>query len=68
MAIAIQALSFGIAHYGGFPRGALGVAMATSYGLMMGIIRHQSGGLLAPFLSHICADLVIFALVLTLMH
>ena len=67
LVILLQALSFGLAHYGGFPRGALGVAMAASYGVMMGIVRHRSGGLLAPWVSHVVADLVIFILVLTLM-
>jgi uncharacterized protein len=66
LAIALQGLSFGVAHFGGFPRGAIGVAMATSYGVMMGVIRKQSGGLLAPLLSHVFADCVIFSLMLSL--
>jgi uncharacterized protein len=65
-AIAIQAASFGVFHIGGIPRGWLGVAMATCYGVMMGIVRKQSGGLLAPFVAHIAADVTIFALVVTL--
>lgn len=62
--VAIQALSFGLAHIQGFPRGALGVALAAVYGLLLGILRLRSGGLLAPVLAHIGADAVIYALIL----
>jgi len=62
--VVIQALAFGALHYGGFPRGAAGVALATIYGLMMGTIRRRSRGLLAPWLAHILADTVIGSLLL----
>lgn len=62
--VGIQALSFGVAHIEGFPRGALGVALAAGYGLLLGILRVRAGGLLAPVLAHIGADAVIFALIL----
>jgi hypothetical protein len=58
----IQAASFGVAHIHGFPRGALGVAMAGVYGLVLGILRQRSGGLGVPILTHIAADAAIFAL------
>jgi membrane protease YdiL (CAAX protease family) len=57
--IVIQAFAFGAMHFGGFPRGAAGVALATIFGLMMGTIRRSSRGLLAPWLAHILADVVI---------
>jgi hypothetical protein len=62
--VGIQALSFGVAHIEGFPRGALGVALAAGYGLLLGILRLRAGGLLAPVLAHIGADAVIYALIL----
>jgi len=61
--VVVQALSFGVAHIAGFPRGALGVAMAAFYGLMLGAIRRSSGGLFAPVVTHVFADATIFALV-----
>lgn len=66
--LVIQAASFGVAHIAGFPRGALGVAMAGTYGLMLGIIRRQTRGMLAPFLTHIAADATIFAILIYLIR
>ena len=62
--VIVQAVSFGIAHIAGFPRGALGMAMAAVYGLMLGAIRRRSGGLLAPVITHVFADVTIFALLM----
>ena len=64
-AVILQALAFGCIHVHGFPRGALGVAMASVYGLMLGLLRRHSGGLLAPVLAHIAADLTIVVLLAT---
>jgi len=55
-----QAALFGIIHIGGFPRGWVGVLMATLYGLVLGIIREVSAGMLAPIATHIFADATIF--------
>jgi membrane protease YdiL (CAAX protease family) len=68
LSIVLQGASFGVAHYGGFPRGALGVSMATVYGIMIGVIRRRSRGLMAPFVTHIVADVVIFVLILTVIR
>ncbi len=57
---ASQAALFGIIHIGGFPRGWMGVLMATLYGLVLGIIRETSRGMLAPVVTHIFADATIF--------
>lgn len=65
-AIFLQAVAFGIAHIHGFPRGALGVAMAGVYGLVLGVIRHRTGALAAPVLTHIAADATIFILLVRL--
>jgi CAAX protease family protein len=62
-ALLLQAVSYGLLHTGGFPSGALGVALATVYGLVLGIVRLRSGGLLAPWLAHVLADLTIMALI-----
>ena len=56
----IQSGMFGLVHLGGFPRGWLGVAMATVYGFALGVIRKESGGLVAPIVTHIFADATIF--------
>lgn len=57
--VVIQALAFGALHVGGFPRGAAGVGLAAVYGIMMGIVRRQTRGLLVPWLAHILVDVVI---------
>ncbi len=57
--IAAQALTFGLIHYRGFPRGWSGVVLATTFGLMVGALRQRAGGLLAPWLAHVAADVVI---------
>ncbi len=63
-AVVAQAVSFGAAHYIGFPSGPVGVGLATLYGLMLGALALRSKGLLAPFFAHIVTDMVIFALLL----
>lgn len=59
----LQAIAFGTIHIGGFPRGWLGVALATVYGFLLGVIRLRSRGLLAPWAGHVLTDLVIVAIV-----
>ena len=60
--IFIQALSFGIAHLNGFPRGASGIVLASIYGCMMGYVRQSAKGLLAPIVAHAFADAVIYSI------
>lgn len=60
LVLAVQASAFAAAHYlSGFPNGKLGYAMTFVYALMLGFVRLWSGGLLAPFVAHVAADLVI---------
>lgn len=59
-----QAVAFGLLHIHGFPRGWVGVTLAFVFGLLMGLVRRQSGGLLAPWIAHVCTDIVIVALVM----
>ncbi len=61
VSVTIQAALFGAMHYiKGFPNGEWGLAMTFIYGLMLGIIRRRSQGMLAPWLAHVCVDVVIF--------
>lgn len=60
--ISIQALSFGMAHLHGFPRGVSGIVLASIYGFILGCVRKQAKGLLTPIAAHVIADLVIFAI------
>jgi membrane protease YdiL (CAAX protease family) len=63
-AIVVQALSFGLMHAHGFPRGPSGVALAAIWALMLGWLRSRSGGLLATFVAHVVADATIAIIVL----
>ena len=63
-AILIQAVSFGLQHAHGFPRGVVGVTLAAGWAVMLGLLRQHSRGLLAPFLAHVVADATIAILVL----
>ena len=63
--VVIQGLVFGWMHYSevGFPKGALGVAMAFIYGLLLGFLRNHSQGMAAPWLAHTGADMTVFLMV-----
>ena len=63
-ALLIQAVSFGAAHYrSGFPNGIIGAAMAAIFGIMLGIIRRKSKGILACWLAHAAVDAAIFIMI-----
>ncbi|WP_437989800.1 CPBP family intramembrane glutamic endopeptidase [Sorangium sp. So ce145] len=64
-AVLVQAAAFGLLHLRGFPSGAVGVGLAAIYAVMLGVLRRRAGGLLAPYVAHVAADLTIFALLLT---
>lgn len=61
-AVLLQAVCFGAMHMHGFPNGWVGVGLAVIFGVMTGALRALSGGLLAPFIAHVFADLTIFTL------
>lgn len=63
-ALGLQAVAFGALHINGFPRGWVGVGLATVYGLMLGAVRRRSGGMLAPWIAHVLTDVVIASIVL----
>jgi membrane protease YdiL (CAAX protease family) len=63
--VGIQAILFGAYHYlAGFPNGASGLVLTLIYGILLGILRRLSKGMLAPLMAHIAADLTIFAVLL----
>jgi membrane protease YdiL (CAAX protease family) len=62
LSVILQAVPFGLIHLNGTPSGWLGVSMAGVYGLMLGSIRRRSQGMLAPFVAHVFADIVIFSM------
>ena len=62
LTLLLQALLFGVVHINGFPRGLLGVLMASSYGFFIGLIRYYSKGLWIPIVAHFFADATIFTL------
>jgi membrane protease YdiL (CAAX protease family) len=64
--VVLQAAAFGMLHLHGFPRGWLGVGLATIYGLMMGVLRRRSGGMLAPWLGHVAVDAAIVGIMVGL--
>jgi uncharacterized protein len=60
IAFVLQALSFGLIHIHGVPRGWTGVALAVVYGAMMGELRRRTKGLLLAWFAHVFTDCVIF--------
>jgi CAAX protease family protein len=64
-AVVIQAIAFGLVHYPhGLPNGTWGAILSGVYGLMLGLLRLRAGGMLAPWIAHVAADLTIFVLLL----
>ncbi len=61
-----QAALFGLWHFRGFPGGASGMLLVTLWGLVLGLMRHRTGSIRLPLLTHFFADLVIFGLFLGL--
>ena len=56
----LQASAFAAFHFaGGFPNGYAGYLMTFVYGLVMGHLRDRTQGLLAPYCTHVAADLTI---------
>jgi membrane protease YdiL (CAAX protease family) len=63
LSVGTQAASFAALHYlAGFPSGPIGFAMVFVYGVMLGVVRRHSGGLLAPWVAHVAADIAIFSI------
>lgn len=67
IALGVQSLGFGLMHVQGFPSGPVGVALGTVYGVMLGVIRLRSRGMVAPYAAHVIADVTIGVLAVTLL-
>jgi len=67
ISVVIQAVLFGWMHYSevGCPKGLLGVAMASVYGLMLGFLRNHARGMLAPLVAHVGTDVTVLVMVAT---
>jgi len=66
-AVAVQAVVFGLLHITGFPSGLTGVALATVYGGLVGVLRVRSDGLMAPYIAHVAADVTIGVVVVAVL-
>ena len=63
-ALLIQSVSFAAAHYRyGFPNGIVGSAMVFVFGMMLGVIRRKSKGILGCWLAHTAVDAAIFTMI-----
>ncbi len=61
IAIVSQGVVFGAIHLNGVPGGPLGMAMAGTWGVALGVIRHRTTSIRLPWLVHIVANVAIFA-------
>jgi len=66
-AVVVQAVTFGLAHVTGFPSGWVGAVMSGGWGLLLGVLRARSGGMVAPYVAHVCADATIAVLAVALL-
>lgn len=64
MAILLQAVGFSFEHMFFIPLQALGMCMAFVFGMLLGWLRHRSGGLGAPVLAHYAMDLTLMTVIL----
>ena len=64
VAIVVQAVAFGVLHVVGVPTGVVGALMAGGWGLLLGLMRWRTQGLLAPYVAHVAADGTIFLMLL----
>lgn len=63
-ALLIQSVSFAAAHYRfGFPNGVVGSAMVLVFGMMLGVIRRQSRGIIGCWIAHTFVDAAIFTMI-----
>jgi membrane protease YdiL (CAAX protease family) len=59
--VVLTSASFGLSHLHGLPGGWGGIVVATVFGAALGWLRHRTSSLLAPFVVHLVADLVLFS-------
>jgi membrane protease YdiL (CAAX protease family) len=66
VAVLLQGAAFGLMHLYGFPRGWIGVGLATIYGGMMGVLRRRARGMFAPWVGHVAVDVAIISILVLL--
>ncbi len=66
LGIAAQGVAFGVIHLHGVPGGPLGMVMATSWGVVLGIVRHRTGSLRLVWIVHVLANTAIYTTVVLL--
>ena len=64
LSLLLPAFAFGTGHINGFPRGWVGVGLATVYGFLMGVLRIRSRGIFAPWVGHVFTDVCIAVIVI----
>jgi membrane protease YdiL (CAAX protease family) len=64
-ALVVQAAAFGVGHAQGYPPGAVGILLASAYGILLGWLRQLAQGLGAAVVAHIFADATIFAIIVS---
>ncbi|HEV8063053.1 MAG TPA: CPBP family intramembrane glutamic endopeptidase [Gemmataceae bacterium] len=62
VAIGATAVLFGLGHLHGYPPGWPGTCLAGVYGVMLGALRAQTGGLVLPIIAHVAADATIYVI------
>jgi len=62
LAILVQAAAFGAMHLPVAPGGWTGCALVAGFAVMAALLRRRSGGLLAPWIAHAAADVVMLAI------
>ncbi|MEW1956923.1 CPBP family intramembrane glutamic endopeptidase [Kineococcus sp. NPDC059986] len=62
--VAVVAICFGLLHLHGVPDGWVGVAMSGTWAVLLAVLRHRTGGLVATYLAHAAADATIVAMLL----
>lgn len=64
VAITVQTAAFGVLHLVGIPTGVVGAVMAGVWGVLLGVLRRRTRGILAPYAAHVIADTTIFLMLL----
>jgi membrane protease YdiL (CAAX protease family) len=64
-AVGATAILFGLGHLHGYPPGWIGAGLAGIFGVMLGVLRVQTGGLSLPIIAHIAADATIYGILAT---
>ncbi|WP_279606674.1 CPBP family intramembrane glutamic endopeptidase [Sphingobium yanoikuyae] len=62
LAVVLQAVSFGAAHWNGFPNGLAGSLLASIFGIGLGLAALRCRGLAAVTATHALVDAVIFTI------